>query len=168
MALDLVIGIGNPLRGDDGVGPHLAATVAASVVTTVATTVSSPGSAGHGGVQVQVLVVHQLTPELAEPLSEARRALFLDAWLASTASRPCLQPLRPAPHWEGSSHRLTPAVLLGLADLLYGATPTAQLLLVPAFVMEPMAEGFSPPLRRGLPRARRLLAQWLASGGDDA
>ncbi len=157
---DLVIGIGNPLRGDDGVGPHLAATVAASV--------SFPGSAGHGGGQVQVLVVHQLTPELAEPLSEARRALFLDAWLASTASRPCLQPLRPAPHWEGSSHRLTPAVLLGLADLLYGATPTAQLLLVPAFVMEPMAEGFSPPLRRGLPRARRLLAQWLASGGDDA
>jgi len=155
---DLVIGIGNPLRGDDGVGPHLAATVAA--------TVSSPVSAGHE--RVQVLVVHQLTPELAEPLSEARRALFLDAWLASTASRPCLQPLRPAPHWEGSSHRLTPAVLLGLADLLYGATPTAQLLLVPAFVLEPMAQGFSPPLRRGLPRARRLLAQWLASGGEDA
>jgi len=151
---DLVIGIGNPLRGDDGVGPHLASTVAVKV------------AACHGG--VQVLVVHQLTPELAEPLSEARRALFLDAWLTSPASRPCLQPLRPAPHWEGSSHRLTPPVLLGLADLLYGTTPAAQLLLVPAFVLEPMAEGFSPPLRRGLPRARRLLEQWLASGGDDA
>jgi hydrogenase maturation protease len=58
----LVIGYGNTLRGDDGIGPAVAADVAAL------------GLSG-----VRVIVTHQLTPELAANLADARLAVFIDA-----------------------------------------------------------------------------------------
>jgi hydrogenase maturation protease len=59
----LVIGCGNPLRSDDGVGRHAARQIAATV---------SPSD-------VTVLVRHQLTPDLAEPVYKARLVIFIDA-----------------------------------------------------------------------------------------
>ena len=61
---DLVIGLGNPLRGDDGVGWWLAQRAE--------THRSAP----------RVLRRSLLTPELSLELVMARRVLFLDAWLA--------------------------------------------------------------------------------------
>ena len=137
----LVIGIGNPLRSDDGVGWRLAEEV--------------------GG-----LAVHQLTPELAAELSRVDRVLFVDAWqvppgpLLRGRFQPCLRAVAPGAGGLGSSHRLEPAELLALAAALYQAQPEAQELLLPA---RDFAHGtrLSPPLRRQLPRARRLLRQWL-------
>ena len=65
---DLVIGIGNPLRGDDGVGWWL--TERAEQLPR-ATSTGSP---------LLVRTVQQLTPELAAELTAARRVLFIDAW----------------------------------------------------------------------------------------
>ena len=137
-ARSLVIGIGNPLRSDDGVGWRLAEEV--------------------GG-----LAVHQLTPELAAELSLVDRVLFVDAWqlpLGPGRSQPWLRPVSPGAGGLGSSHRLEPAELLALAAALYGARPMAHELLLPA---RDFAHGtrLSPPLRRQLPRARRLLREWL-------
>ncbi len=137
-ARSLVIGIGNPLRSDDGVGWQLAEEV--------------------GG-----LAVHQLTPELAAELAAVDRVLFVDAWqlaLGPGRSQPWLRPVAPGAGGLGSSHRLEPAELLALAAALYGARPVAHELLLPA---REFAHGtrLSPPLRRQLPRARRLLRQWL-------
>ena len=58
----LVIGYGNTLRGDDGIGPAVAGEIDRLAV---------PG--------VRVIVVHQLTPELAADLAACRRAVFIDA-----------------------------------------------------------------------------------------
>lgn len=58
----LVIGYGNTLRKDDGVGPALAETVA---------TLGLPG--------VEVLSCPLLTPELAAPISDAKVVLFINA-----------------------------------------------------------------------------------------
>ena len=56
MTADLVvIGYGNELRGDDGAGPRVARAVAAH---------NLPG--------VQIITAHQLTPEMADGLAEAR------------------------------------------------------------------------------------------------
>ncbi|MFN7898679.1 MAG: hypothetical protein ACK5N0_03300 [Synechococcaceae cyanobacterium] len=60
---DLVIGIGNSLRGDDGVGWWLAQ------------------RAERWLPPDRVRAVRQLTPELAAELAAATRVLFLDAWL---------------------------------------------------------------------------------------
>src|ERR1035441_10847597 len=58
----LVIGYGNTLRRDDGVGPRVADAVAALAL---------PG--------VHALACPLLTPELADPVSRARVAIFVDA-----------------------------------------------------------------------------------------
>ena len=58
----LVIGYGNTLRRDDGVGPKLADAVAALGLTGVRT-----------------LACALLTPELAEAVSQAQRVIFVDA-----------------------------------------------------------------------------------------
>ena len=55
----LVIGYGNELRRDDGLGPRVAASLA------------GPG--------VRALAVRQLTPELAEEVATARLVVFVDA-----------------------------------------------------------------------------------------
>lgn len=133
---DLVIGIGNPLRGDDGIGWRLA-------------------RAARGR------CVHQLTPELAPDLRALRRVLFIDAWLAPEGAAPLLRPLRPRPQGELTSHRLGPAQLLALTELLYGAPPEAAELLVPAFAFEPGSR-LSGGLRAGLPAALALLRAWCA------
>ncbi|MFI5043071.1 MAG: hydrogenase maturation protease, partial [Acidimicrobiales bacterium] len=59
----LVIGYGNTLRSDDGVGWHAAALLA-----------EDPRLAG-----VEVLAVHQLTPELALDMSRATLVILIDA-----------------------------------------------------------------------------------------
>ena len=58
----LVIGYGNTLRSDDGVGPKVADAVAALAL-----------------IGVRALACPLLTPELADPVSQARVAVFVDA-----------------------------------------------------------------------------------------
>ncbi|MCP9926299.1 hydrogenase maturation protease [Cyanobium sp. CH-040] len=129
-----VIGIGNPLRGDDGVGALLAEQV--------------------GGRSVQ-----QLTPELAEELSQLEAVLFIDAWQVPAGAVPQLQRLSPA-GIGGDSHRLEPAALLAVSQALYGRAPAAQLLLVPAHAFE-HGTALSAELQAVLPAARALLQGWL-------
>jgi len=59
----LIIGYGSPLRGDDGLGWAVAGQLAAHI----------PDES------VEIRVVHQLTPELVEPISEAELVIFVDA-----------------------------------------------------------------------------------------
>ena len=59
----LIIGFGNPLRSDDGFGWHASRLLAQALT----------------GQDAAVITCHQLTPELAEPLSQCSRAVFIDA-----------------------------------------------------------------------------------------
>jgi hydrogenase maturation protease len=102
----VVIGYGNDLRGDDGIGPHLAAAVA-----------------GRAWPNVRALAVHQLTPELAEILAGARLALFLDARVASSGEPVQVRRVQPAAGGGPMSHSGDPSWLLALAGELYGQTP---------------------------------------------
>jgi Ni,Fe-hydrogenase maturation factor len=142
----LLIGLGNPLRGDDCVGWHLV---------------------GERG-----LCLHQLTPELIPDLATAERVLFVDAWMAPPGAEPLLRAVAATTAWQGETHRLDPSALLGLARVLGVGPMAAHELLVPAFDFswtapdphhgrDSAAAGFSPSLQRQLPRARQLLRQWL-------
>jgi hypothetical protein len=162
----LVIGIGNPLRGDDGVGPRLAAEAEAL----------APRPRRGREPDLAVRAVQQLTPELAPEVAEARAVLFIDAWLAPpTIHVPPVGPRLvslglgdPVPLGDGSpamlsdlSHHLDPVTLLRLADLLYSGRPRAHELLGPAEDF-PHRRRFSRGLRQRLPQARDLLSQWIA------
>lgn len=129
----LVLGYGNPLRGDDGAGPELAARVAAWNLP-----------------RVTALAVPQLTPELAVHLAECEGVVFVDACAGGQEVK--LNPLIAEPRHASHGHLGSPTALLALARELYGATPTAWLLAVPAVQFGVGAE-LSPVTREALAAA---------------
>lgn len=137
----LVIGYGNPLRGDDAAGPLLAERTAAW---------QRPG--------VTALAVHQLTPELAARLAECDRVVFLDARRGGGEVR--WRALAPAESHAGLEHAGDPARLLALARDLFGARPDAWLLTMPG-VEFGFGAGLSEPTARALEAAAAMLARLL-------
>jgi hydrogenase maturation protease len=111
----VVIGYGNTLRGDDAVGPLVAAAVDRWRL---------PG--------VVARSVHQLTPELAEMLAMVDLALFVDADQTLADQSLCVCPLAPTDLRLGSAHHGDPRVLLSLAQGLYGHGPDAWWVRIPA------------------------------------
>uniref|UniRef100_B8HQ64 Hydrogenase maturation protease n=1 Tax=Cyanothece sp. (strain PCC 7425 / ATCC 29141) TaxID=395961 RepID=B8HQ64_CYAP4 len=143
----LVIGYGNPLRGDDGVGQSVAERVASWQL------------AG-----VRSLAVHQLTPELVMELAEAETVIFVDAWigafdLETAAIR--LEILQRTTPDDPAGHAMDPRTLLVLTELLENHQPQAYQLLIPAQQFE-FSEEFSALTQRGMEQALATLKQLFA------
>jgi hydrogenase maturation protease len=131
----LIVGYGNPLRGDDGVGQAVARAFA--------------GEAASDG--VEAIACHQLTPELAERFAAAARVVLIDAAAGSEAGRVCVAPLQPAPAPASTlGHHVEPAQLLRLAQALYGRSPEAYLVTIGVGSLE-LGEGLSAPVKAALP-----------------
>jgi hydrogenase maturation protease len=109
----LVIGYGNGLRGDDGIGPWVAGEVRA-----------------RGWPGVRALALPQLTPELAELLAGVRLAVFVDAAWSCPGLAVNVRRVEPAPANNSLTHFGGPRELLGLAERLYGRAPEAWLVSV--------------------------------------
>ena len=138
----LIVGYGNPLRSDDGIGWHAARLLA-----------SDPRLDG-----ARVLAHHQLTPELAADVSRASLVVLVDA--AAEGDPGSVAVLRigsPPPTPITWSHHLTPETLAGLADALYGAVPPIVLVSVAA---ESFADGdsLSSALQQALPEVVEVVA----------
>ncbi len=130
----LVIGYGNTLRRDDGVGPKVAQAIA-----------------GLGLPRVRTLACPLLTPELAEAVSEAGAVVFVDA--AVDAPREVqLRPLAPAESSQVMAHSASPATLLALARDVFGHAPEAWWLTIPIAELG-IGEELSPLARRGFEQA---------------
>jgi hydrogenase maturation protease len=149
-ALVLVIGYGNELRGDDGVGPRVARAVA-----------------GWHLPHVRALAMHQLTPELAEGVARAAAVVFVDACPGSDRGALRTETLQPEPGASPMGHVSDPRWLLALARDLYGRVPEALLVTVRADNLD-YSLGLSPRAERGLVKALRYLACLLnpGSGGE--
>ena len=145
----LVIGYGNELRRDDGVGPRAARAVAAWGI---------PG--------VQALALRQLTPELAEAAAGAGEVFFVDA-AANEDPGVRVRPVRADARGPVLGHVSSPSDLLALADALYGRRPRAWLVTVPAPDLD-FGEGLSPAAARGLGEALRHIRRHIAPGSDHA
>jgi hydrogenase maturation protease len=104
--VELIIGYGNPLRGDDGFGYRAAERI--------------PGG----------IAVHQLTPELMDLISRADRVVFLDATAEGVPGEIHRRPLAPAASGRPFAHHATPETLLAGALALYGRAPEAILVTV--------------------------------------
>ncbi len=109
----LVIGYGNGLRSDDGIGPKTAEAVAEWDL---------PG--------VRTLSCHQLTPEMAVPIAATQRVVFVDAAVNSNSVD--LYELEPASPDQIMAHAPDPCQLLKLAKEIFGRTPAAFLITIPA------------------------------------
>lgn len=111
----LIIGYGNPLRGDDGVGWKAASILAAKI----------PSEAA------RVLTVHQLTPELAEAVSRAELVIFVDA---SAGGRPgtwkCEEIKSQSTCTNSLAHSFDASALLACSRAIFNATPRALLVSI--------------------------------------
>lgn len=130
----LVIGYGNTLRRDDGVGVKVAEAVAELAL---------PG--------VSVITRHQLVPELAESISRAGSVVFVDA--ASIPSTPMeLRTVEPAAAAQILAHAADPGTLLALAWQIFQRHPPAWTLAVPAEDFG-FGDGLSSRARAGMQQA---------------
>ncbi len=144
MAPLLIIGIGNTLRSDDGLGVYAAEELEKRL---------DPA-------EVEVLQVHQLMPELAHELQNRRAVLFLDAAARGPAGQITSSTVEPDNStWGAWVHQLAPATLMTAAATLYGATPPATLLSVAGEDFS-MSEQLSPIMAQTLPLLVERACQW--------
>ncbi len=142
----LVIAYGNPLRSDDGVAWRAAELLAAQDL--------AP--------RVDVLARHQLTPELAGPISQADRVLFVDAAADGPAGTIRVIPVEPAFEPPGDfTHHVSPGAVLALAQTLYGHRPHAHVVAVTGACFD-HGDQLSPAVSAALPvlleRLRQLVS----------
>jgi hydrogenase maturation protease len=167
----LVIGYGNALRTDDGVGWHAARLLA-----------GDPRLA-----DVVVVAEHQLTPELAFDMSLASLVVLLDATTETPAGtvtvRSIAEPGAAAGVGAGtgagtrgeaasvppgaSSHHVDPELLLVLARQLYGRAPEAVVVSVGVSEMG-LGEGLTPAVEAALPAVADIVARLVAEHDERA
>ena len=142
-----VICYGNPLCGDDGIGWHIGRRLAERQL---------PG-------HTWIVVCHQLTPDLAEPISRSAQVVFVDAQVrgrpgevACTRIVPGENPLPPI------GHAASPHTLLALSRWLYGKAPMALIYSVTGIRFNP-GDALSPEVEHVLPALVSLLANTLGA-----
>ena len=162
----LIIGYGNELRGDDGIGAKVAQTVAYWHLPSV-----------------KALATHQLVPELSTEIVQADYVIFVDACGEESCARNVqLDPItlgthdtQPASrfshshspnqgqgHSQGHSQLHNVRGLLQLTEHVYGHVPQAWLLQVPSERFT-FGEQLSSIARHGCDQALRVIERFLTN-----
>lgn len=113
----LIIGYGNTLRGDDGVGYRIAEIIQQWNLDNIIS-----------------IAVHQLTPDLAEKISKVDTVIFIDSVPISNINAAKLEIKSISTDQKSNNlvHHNTPQQLLALTQAIYQQLPTAYWILVPA------------------------------------
>ncbi len=142
----LVVGYGNGLRSDDGIGRLVAERLA-----------DDPRLAG-----VTVLSLHQLVPELAVDISRASLVVLIDAAHGLPPGSFTIERVgaaaQPAATW---SHQLGPASLVALANELYGQSAEVALVSVGVESVD-VGDRLSPVVAAAMPRVIQAVADLVA------
>jgi hydrogenase maturation protease len=142
----LVVGYGNVLRADDGVGWAVAGRVA--------------GDKRLRGADVRA--VHQLTPDLALDVSRASLVVLVDATTEGEAGSVAVRRLHDAVEAGSTwSHHLEPASVVALARELWGVAPPVFVVSVGAASLD-TGDRLSPAVEAALPRAVDAVAAIVA------
>lgn len=144
----LVLGWGNPGRGDDGLGPEFVRAISA---------LDLPG--------VVVDLDYQLQVEDAAQVAGYRRVLFVDAdrggaepfWLGR------LQPLESGLSF--STHSVSPGAVLALARDLFKAEPEAWILGIRGYDFDEFCEHLSARARSNMDQAVNTLKSTVLENG---
>ena len=149
MADVLVIGYGNPLRGDDGVGCVVAEEIAKRIC--------DPQS------QVRVVACHQLNPELAEAIADTRAVIFVDASVDLKPGEVQISTVAPDQFSPaGITHHMKPSALLATASELFGQAPPAKAVVIGAASFD-MGMQLTPQVRGAVTRAMKLIEKEIAA-----
>jgi hydrogenase maturation protease len=156
-----IVGYGNPLRGDDGVGWRVVEEIVNrqwsidnGQLAEAHSETPSPKSEIRNP---KLIAVHQLLPELAEPISEAELVIFVDASVEGEPGVVRTQTVAPRPQPMGAfTHHFDPAGLLAYAAEVYGRCPRAYLVTVTAVSLG-YAETLSATVEAALPEVLRQI-----------
>jgi len=140
----VIVGYGNPLRGDDGVGPEIARRLAAEI--------DDP--------EVHILIELQLRPELAELLSRAELAIFIDASSESQPGEVRVEEVHLSEPEQSFTHQFAPPMLLMTAKVLYGRIARTYLVSIGGQNFG-LSEGLSEAVKQGIPKAIQAVRQLL-------
>ncbi|WP_269585768.1 hydrogenase maturation protease [Roseibium sp. Sym1] len=140
----LLIGYGNPGRGDDGLGPAFSEGMAARAL---------PG--------LEVDTDYQLVAEHALAVSGHDLVIFADAEMGGEEAFSFREIAPGAPDVLGS-HSLVPETVLALAETLYGACPKAFVLGISGYEYGEVKEGLSEKAGANLAAAEAFFLDWLA------
>ena len=146
----LVIGYGNALRGDDGVGAEVAEQLEALAFA-----------------EVDVRIAVQLQIECAREWADYDRVIVVDAalegppvsWERVRATDGC--------GGEGGTHHMEPGALVGLARRLYGRAPVVYRWRIRGDGFE-LGEGLTAGARAGAGEAAEQIARLLQGAIGDA
>jgi hydrogenase maturation protease len=133
MATVLILGYGNTLRGDDGLGPRAAEELRRRL--------ASPC--------FDVRALHQLTPELADDLAAVSAVLFIDASAEGSPGELSVRQVT-VPADAVVTHQMTPGALMALTESLGGSIPIGFALSIAGESFD-LSEKLSPIVEAGLP-----------------
>jgi hydrogenase maturation protease len=131
----LVIGYGNSLRGDDGIGVAVAEQLSETLQTDL----------------VKVIACQQLTPELASQISSVDRVIMIDAAQGDTPGKISVNQIEPDADSATFTHELQPSTLLACSQELYGKCPETFLVSVTGYSFE-FSDELSDTLTRVMPK----------------
>lgn len=144
----LLIGYGNPLRGDDGVGPAVAERFEAEAASLI----------GDAAGFLRVVTLPQLVPELAEVMAKAERVVLVDASRGMTPGEVGTRRVEPSPEAsENRIHAYDPSTLAAWAGNLYGNCPEVHIVAVGAETFS-FGQGLSPDVAEAIPGVLREIA----------
>lgn len=140
----LVLGYGNPARGDDGLGPALIERLATLALEDLETRVD-----------------YQLCVEDALDIGDFDQVIFVDASI--DVAPPYLHYPLPATVIPATldTHGISPEALIHLARTLFGAETKASILAIRGYDFEPFSESLSAEAARNLDAAFNYLAEKL-------
>jgi len=146
----LICGVGNPGRGDDGIGPALVSRLEKERK-------AEPGL--KAGSELSVEIRLQLNVEDALTFSQFDRVVVVDA--SRSAEPPfSFTPLESAPGVSFSTHALSAGAVLAWCRTLYGKSPDAYILAVRGAAWE-LGEKLSREAEENFGRALEFLKEYL-------
>lgn len=149
----LILACGNPLRGDDGVGPWLAAWACERF---------------GGEPEVRVIARQQWGPELALEIAQSECVLFVDSSVNVQPGCVDLVAVEPAASTgELATHHQDARELLALAQELYGSLPRRAVLLTVGVESVELGEGLSNTVRAAIPEVCKKIEETVLAGKQD-
>lgn len=141
----LIVACGNPLRCDDGLAWRAVEEL----------------HRRHLPQDVEIIAQHQLTPELASPVSQVERVLFLDAASHGQPGELRCEPVLPLHAPRAFTHNFSAAGILSLSQELYGKAPPAYIVSVGGECFD-HGETISATVEAALPGFVELVVRLLA------
>jgi hydrogenase maturation protease len=140
----LIYGIGNPGRGDDGLGPRLIARLQEE-----------------GGAAADLEIRYQLNIEEALKIKDYDVVVFVDASKEIDSPWKFLE-IEPSETIAFTTHQLAPESVLALSQELYGRTPKAFALAIKGYDWD-LGQTLSEEAEKNLSRALECLTDFLKS-----